>query len=54
MKILSLKLRLGAALLAFGASSSIVWAMSSYAYPEAPPFIWGELARGVHWGACSS
>lgn len=54
MRTSSLKTRLGAALLALGATSSIVWAMSSYAYPEAPPFMWGELAHGVHSPACSS
>ena len=51
MKALSLKLRLAAAVLALGASSSIVWAMSSYAYPDAPPLVWGQLAHGR---ACSS
>jgi hypothetical protein len=54
VKTLSLKLRFGAALLAVGASTSIVWSMSSYAYPETPTFIWGELAHRVYAGACSS
>jgi hypothetical protein len=54
MHPISLSLRLAAAAAALGASSSIVWAMSSYAYPAEPPFTPAELARMAHFGACTS
>lgn len=54
MKRISLTLRLGAALAALGASSGIVWAMSSDAYPAEPEFTPAELARMAHCHACTS
>lgn len=50
----SLKWRAAAALVAFGATSSIVWAMSDYAYPVALQYQVGQLARTLHWAACAS
>jgi hypothetical protein len=54
MKRISLTLRLGAALAALGASSGIVWTMSSYAYQTEPEFTPAELARMAHLHACTS
>lgn len=54
MQAPSRKLRLGAALVALATTSSIVWAMSSYAYPQAPQYTWGEMARMAILRACTS
>ena len=54
MKRISLTVRFAAAAAALGASSSIVWAMSSYAYPAQPEFTPAELARMAHLHACTS
>jgi hypothetical protein len=48
------KLRLGAALAALGATSSIVWAMSGYAYPQDAAPAADLYARTAHQHACTS
>lgn len=54
MNRINLKWRVAAAVLAFGATGSIVWAMSDYAYPTQPEYQVGEMARTLHWASCPS
>ena len=54
MNRVSLKWRVVAAVLAFGTTGSIVWAMSDYAYPAAVEYQIGEMARSLHWASCPS
>ena len=54
MNRVNLKWRVVAAVLALGTTSSIVWAMSDYAYPRVLQYQVGELARTLHWAACAS
>jgi hypothetical protein len=46
--------RVLAAVVALGATTSVVWGMSNYAYPQSVEYLMGELAGTVHWGACPS
>lgn len=54
MNRVSLKWRIAAAVLAFGTTCSIVWAMSDYAYPAAAEYQIGQMARTPHWASCPS
>ena len=54
MNRVGLKWRVAAAVLAFGTTGSIVWAMSDYAYPTAPEYQVGQMARTLHWASCAS